>query len=71
MNCRLGFARGRNIGDKEEEENLKLEINNQTQNRDQDPRNQGLKEKILNKDTDNLLGVTDFTTTTNTGVTPR
>ena len=44
-------ARGRNIGDKEEEEeeNLKPVINNQTQNRDQDLRNQGLKEKILNK----------------------
>ena len=61
-------AKGRNIGNKEEEENLKLGINNQTQNRDQDPRNQGLNEKILNKGTDNLLGVTDSTTTTNTSV---
>ena len=60
--------RGRNIGDKEEEENLKPGINNQTQNRDQDPRNQDLKEKILNKGTNNLLGFTDSTTTINTGV---
>ena len=61
-------AKGRNIGDKEEEENSKPRIHNQTQSRDQDPRNQGLKEKILKKGTDNLLGVTDSTTTINTGV---
>ena len=63
------IARERNIGDKEEkEENSKPEIKNQTQNRDQDPQNQCLKEKIFNQGTDNLLGVTDSTTTTNTGV---
>ena len=61
-------ARGRNIGDKEEEENPKPRINNQTQNRDQDPRNQDLKEKIINKDTNNFLGVTNSTSTTNIGV---
>ena len=60
--------RGKNIGDKEEEENPKPGINNQTQIRDQYSPNLGLKEKILNKGTNNLLGVTDSTTTTNIGV---